>query len=324
MATHPLRAPHLGRRDRRDARPREHPLYPVLLGVVAYGRFVRGELDEDAVAAGEQAVAEAERLGSLTAGLAERALGNALFYLHHEETRAGWTDGGGGQGDRGAGIVAHAYYMRSVAQTSIGDPAGGAEFAALSTAAAIESGSPTALAGRLPRAISLAGTDPARRLALFDRSVEHADAVGNRWIRAFALTESLWIRARQGDPADALVGYRDVIDTWFRGSDWANQWLSLRYVFAILESLGRDEAAAMLYGALEAAGRDAGAAARAVERRRVRPRGEAAVGAARSGRRSPTRWNRAARCATRSSCAPCSRDRRAQELGVATGERGRA
>ena len=45
-----------------------------------------------------------------------------------------------------------------------------------------------------------------------------------------------------------------MIDTWFRGSDWANQWLSLRYVFAILESLGRDEAAAMLYGALEVAG----------------------------------------------------------------------
>ena len=128
-------------------------------------------------------------------------------------------------------------------------------FAALSATAAIESGSPTALRqADYARAISLAADDPARALALFDRSVERGESVGNRWIRAFALTESLWIRAQQGDPLGALAGYRDVIDTWFRGSDWANLWLSLRYVAAILESLERDEAAAVLYGALEAAG----------------------------------------------------------------------
>ncbi len=78
--------------------------------------------------------------------------------------------------------------------------------------------------------------------------------MGNRWIRAFALTESLWIRAHQGDPLGALEGYRDVIDTWYRGSDSANLLLSLRYVAAILASLERDEPAAVLYGALEAAG----------------------------------------------------------------------
>ena len=60
--------------------------------MVAYGRFVRGELDA-AIEAGERAVAEAERLGSLTAGLAERALGNALFYRDRERRgdRRGWT-----------------------------------------------------------------------------------------------------------------------------------------------------------------------------------------------------------------------------------------
>jgi hypothetical protein len=93
-----------------------------------------------------------------------------------------------------------------------------------------------------------------RARELFDRSAARAESVGSRWIRAFALTESLWIRAQQGDPVGALAGYRDVIDTWYRGSDWANLWLSLRNVFAILESLGRDETAAVLYGALEAAG----------------------------------------------------------------------
>ena len=36
----------------------DHPLYPVALGVVAYGRFVRGELDR-AIEVGEQALAAA-------------------------------------------------------------------------------------------------------------------------------------------------------------------------------------------------------------------------------------------------------------------------
>ena len=126
---------------------REHRLLPVALGVVACGHFVRGEL-EQAVAVGEEAVAEAQRLDSLTAGLAERALGNALFYLHREREALAWMDRmlDAARATGAPGIVAHAAYMRSVAETSIGDPAGGAEIAALSAAAAIESGSPTALA----------------------------------------------------------------------------------------------------------------------------------------------------------------------------------
>jgi hypothetical protein len=152
-------------------------------------------------------------------------------------------------------ILAHAYYMCSVAQTTIGNPDRAHEFAALCAGAAIESGSPTALAqADYARAIAVVAEDPARPLALFERSAQRGESVGNRWIRAFSLTESLWIRAHQGDPLGALAGYRDVIDTWFRGSDSANLWLSLRYVAAILASLERDEPAAVLYGALQAAG----------------------------------------------------------------------
>jgi hypothetical protein len=154
-----------------------------------------------------------------------------------------------------AAIVAHAYYMCAVAQTSIGNLERAREFAAESAAHAIESGSPSALAlADYARAISLAADDPARALALYDRSAQRGESVGNRWIRAFSLTESLWIRAQQGDPYGALGGYRDVIDTWFRGSDTANLWLSMRYVVAILASLERDEPAAVLLGALERAG----------------------------------------------------------------------
>ena len=254
-----IRYEHLAWADTTVAMPgaREHELYPVLLGVVAYGHFVRGDL-EAAIEVGERAIAEAVRLGSLTAGLAERALGNAFFFRLQR-----------GRGDR----VDGADDRRRHRDRSPRDPRprllhvlGGADDdrqpanAPTSSrhccaGAAIESGSPTALAqADYARAIAVVADDPARALALFDRSVQRGESVGNRWIRAFALTESLWIRAQQGDPLGALAGYRDVIDTWFRGSDSANLWLSLRYVAAILASIERDEPAAVLYGALEAAG----------------------------------------------------------------------
>lgn len=253
-----IRYEHLTWADATVAMPgaRDHALSPVLLGVVAYGHFVRGDFVR-AIEMGEHAVAEAERLGALTAGLAERALGNAYFFRLHQSDAIAWMERmvDAAQATGAAAIVAHAYYMCAVAQTSIGDLDRARGFAAQSAAAAIESGSPTALAlADYARAISVAAEDPARALALFDRSAQRGESVGNRWIRAFALTESLWIRAQQGDPHGALAGYRDVIDTWFRGSDSANLWLSLRYVVAILASLERDEPAAVLLGALEGAG----------------------------------------------------------------------
>jgi tetratricopeptide (TPR) repeat protein len=252
-----IRYEHLAWADVSVAMPgaRDHELFPVALGVVSYGHFVLGELDA-AMAVGARAVAEAVRLRSLTAGLAERALANVCFYRQRVVEANAWvakmTEAA--LAADSPGIVAHAYYMRAVSQTSLGEP-GFRESAERCAEAAIESGSPTALAqADYARAITLAAGDPDRALELFDRSVERAESVGNRWIRAFALTESLWIRAQQGDVGRALAGYRDVVDTWYRGSDWANLWLSLRNVFAILESRGRDEAAAVLYGALESEG----------------------------------------------------------------------
>ena len=51
----------------------ERPLYPVVLGMIGYGRYVRGELT-GAVDAARNAIAAAERLGTSTGALAERVL----------------------------------------------------------------------------------------------------------------------------------------------------------------------------------------------------------------------------------------------------------
>ena len=96
-----------------------------------------------------------------------------------------------------------------------------------------------------------ARTKPASEL---QRAADIAREAGNRWIQAFALTEVLWLEAHQGRPREALARYIDVIDLWYRGGDWANQWLSLRHVFGILVQLRADLGAATLHGALTAAG----------------------------------------------------------------------
>jgi hypothetical protein len=68
------------------------------------------------------------------------------------------------------------------------------------------------------------------------------------------MTEVLWLDARKGDAAGALAGYGEVVDTWYRGGDWVNQWLSLRHVCGIFAALGASRPAAVLFGSLAAAG----------------------------------------------------------------------
>ena len=121
----------------------EHPKFPIALGVVGYGRFVRGELT-GAIEVGEEARAAAERLGVGTAGLAERVLGNALFYLRREDEAIPLMEKiiDATKATGAPSLVSHAYYMRSVAETSVGNPAGGTELAALSAAAAIQKREP--------------------------------------------------------------------------------------------------------------------------------------------------------------------------------------
>jgi hypothetical protein len=154
-----------------------------------------------------------------------------------------------------AARLAHALYMRSVAQTSIGDSVRGAHLAGEARAAADACGSPTARA-QVAYALGLAleSTDPTEALEHLRLAADTAAAAGNRWVEAFALTEVLWLQARNGEPARALAGYSDVVDLWYRGGDWTNQWLSIRHIFGILVQIHAHESAAIVHGALVAAG----------------------------------------------------------------------
>lgn len=226
------------------------PRWPVVAAVVSYGHFVRGDL-EASIDVGLRVVAAS---GPATdgSGLAERALGNSLFYLGRTDEALGWMDRMVASARQGSPArLAHALYMRSVAETSIGGTVQGAILAGEAQATARASGSPTALAqAGYALGLALEGSEPGESLRLLREAASRAGGAGNRWVEAFAETEVWWLEARNGDVRSALTGSGRVIDTWARGGDWANLGLSLRRVFGLLVQVGDHRAAATLHGAL--------------------------------------------------------------------------
>ncbi len=94
--------------------------------------------------------------------------------------------------------------------------------------------------------------DPPRALGLLDRSHEMAARVGSRFLTGVAGTSATSLRARHGDPDEAVGRFPDLIDLWERAGNWTQQWTMLRSLITTLVRLGRDEPAAVLYGALQA------------------------------------------------------------------------
>ena len=99
-------------------------------------------------------------LVSPSSGLAERVLGNALFYSGETQQALRWMERmvAVAEASGSPAALAHALYMASVARTSIGETARGAMLAERAAAAAERCGSPTAArAGRLRQRPGAAG-----------------------------------------------------------------------------------------------------------------------------------------------------------------------
>ncbi len=233
-----------------------NPHLPTVMAVSAYGRFVQGDT-KTAIELAHQALETSGSPELSESGLPERVLGNAYFYHERIEEGLDWMNrmqlSAGRAGS--SGRIAHGMYMRSVAQTSVGDEIRGAVLAGEARAAANTVGSLTADAeADYALGLALEHTAPDEALALLERASVVAAEAGNRWLEAFALTEVHSLKATQGEHLVSLAGYADVVETWHRGGDWANQWLSLRRILGILVELGSFEAAAVLHGALTAVG----------------------------------------------------------------------
>lgn len=94
--------------------------------------------------------------------------------------------------------------------------------------------------------------DPDRALALVDEGEARAATVGNTFLLGVAGTSATTLRARHGDPRAAVRRFPDLIDLWDRAGNWTQQWTMLRSLITTLVRLGRDDPAAVLYGALQA------------------------------------------------------------------------
>jgi predicted ATPase/DNA-binding SARP family transcriptional activator len=238
------------------AEPSHDPLLPAALGLVAYGRFVRGEMDA-AIEIGERAAQLADTTRSDAVGLPQRALGNAYLFANATEqmapTLARQIDDAVASGDDAR--VAHACYMRSLSETRAAGTQSGTTWAVYAEQAARRCGNPTALAQALyARGIWCATTDPVTARAQLRQSEQVAREVGNTWFVLFARTENLWLDGLDGDPHHAVREFADVVAEWHRAGDWANLWLALRHVFGLCFLVHADELAATIFGALERAG----------------------------------------------------------------------
>ena len=249
------------------------------------------------------------RLGVDCSGLAERALANALFY----------------QGDSAQGIE---WMERMIASARV-------RFTGPPRARAVHA------VGRVHerrrqrqgRAARRRGRGPRRGVRLTDRArPRRSTRSGSRSSRRTRTRPRPTCNARPTSPARRATGgsrrsrsprcsgskparatharrsrgYADVIDLWYRGGDWANQWLSLRHVFGILVQLRAHLGAATLHGALDRGRRGVRAAVRGRGRRAHHRARRRAPSAARARAPSPPRSAGARHSATVRSSTSCA------------------
>lgn len=249
----------------------EHALAPLAVATAGYGRFVRGDLDE-AVELAERSLALEARLGLPPCGLHWRTMGN-VFYYRGEADLAADTCQRMVRGARTSGDDArlvHALYMASVGLASAARTAESRLLADEAVTLARRTGNPTSLACALhARALTIEAFDPHRAASMLEEAVALGLAAHNRWMVSFARTELVSLAGRRGDLDSALRMAREVVDTWYRAGDWANQWLTLRHVAGVLAQRGDHEDAAVLHAAVRVASAELAMPIEASDLRRV-------------------------------------------------------
>ena len=80
----------------------------------------------------------------------------------------------------------------------------------------------------------------------YSDAITQSRRTGATLVESVASVGLLSLRVAEGRVADALVGYRDVIDYWDRTHAWVQQWTTLRNLARLLRDLGDDAAADFL------------------------------------------------------------------------------
>ena len=94
--------------------------------------------------------------------------------------------------------------------------------------------------------------DPARALVALDRAAALAASVGNRYLEGVARVSACSLRARTGEPQEALAAFASVIEHWRRQRALKYQLTTLRNLVVLLQRLGVAPEAAELLGTVQA------------------------------------------------------------------------
>ena len=248
-----------------------HPLLPMALATASYGRFVRGDLG-GALALAERSLALEYQMGVAPSGLPWRTMGNVFYYrgLADQAATVCQRMVHAARTSTDEARLVHALYMASVGLASAARAEESLQLAEEALTIARRTQHPTSLASALyARAITLESLDPGRAASMLEESIGCAAAVNNRWLVAFARTELVSLAGRRGDLDAALRLAAEVIDTWYRAGDWANQWLTMRHVASVLAQRGDYEDAAVIHGAVRVASAELALPIEASDLRRV-------------------------------------------------------
>ena len=69
---------------------------------------------------------------------------------------------------------------------------------------------------------------------------------------AFARTEASGLLVHQGRLTEGCEGLAEMVDTWYRAGEWAQQWHTLSRCVIALDRIGQHDIAAQVLGAIEA------------------------------------------------------------------------
>lgn len=230
----------------------DHPLHSVVVGMSAYGAWVRGEFDA-AMSLAESARSNELEVGGASSGLAERVLANVQYAIGEIEN--GLVEGARlielAEASHNDSRIAHAYYMASIASSSLGRYDEAERLIERARLAGRQTGSPTDLASSSV-AEGFAARDDDAALDAFATADRLSRSAGNRWMSAFARTEASGLLVHMGRLGDGCEGLAEMVDVWYRAGEWAQQWHTMSRCVIALERIDQDELAAMVLGAIEA------------------------------------------------------------------------
>jgi predicted ATPase/DNA-binding SARP family transcriptional activator len=228
------------------------PLLPLALGSAALGACVRGDLGH-ARELGQEAVEAAAGapegyLGFQALAAAALFSGDLAGVRNHGRRALELADA---YGDQYQAIVTRIDDLLALAY-------GGETAEALDQAQAVlvtaqSLGCPSAIAwAQYALGEVLLDHDPVRAMALLDESHEVAAQLGCTFLTGVAGVSATTLRARHGDPGEALRRFPELIDLWERAGNRTQLWTMLRSLITTFVRLGRDEPAAVIYGGMQA------------------------------------------------------------------------